>query len=175
MNSTTVPRSSQLPNPNNRLAYVVVHADEYAIRVSRLVEHPPDFQERLCHHLLWLVSQRAHVFLLNLNKNELHPPSFLQPLNGRVVVVPSLDQDQVNDQAQRLREQLVRYPKIQNVVFTGGWKNACLKHTLNQTIRPKGTERVRMVDDIDQPFPGVVEWEGQRLEVMVMMDHQFVF
>jgi hypothetical protein len=173
----TVPTSEPLEQiaENHRLAYVVVHADEYAIRVSSQVPEPLLFQAQLLDRLEGLLANNVNVFLLNLSKNEFHPPPFLRSLVEQVVVIPSLDVDGVNDQARRLRQQLVNYRKVRDVVFTGGWKNACLKHTLNQTIIPQGASRVRLVDEIHRPFEAIVQFEQRLLPVMVSIDHAFVF
>ena len=144
-------------------AYVVVHADEYAIQASRLVKNSQDFQKSLQRHLQKLLQEQVNVILLNLQKTEQQPPKFLRSLGSQVTVIPSLEQDSVNAQAERLREYLVRQ------------KNACLKHTLRRTVMTKDPFELGIMDEIHRPVSGVVEYSNQRLEVMVTVDHDFVF
>ena len=52
----------------SQIAYVVVHADEYAIQASRLVKNSQDFQKSLQQHLQKLLQEQVNVILLNLQK-----------------------------------------------------------------------------------------------------------
>lgn len=158
-----------------QIAYVVVHADEYAIQASRLVKNSQDFQKSLQQHLQKLLQEQVNVILLNLQKTEQQPPKFLRSLEDQVTVIPSLDQDSINAQSERLSEYLVRQRGLKQLVFTGGWKNACLKHTLRRTVMTKDPFELGIMDDIHHPVSGVVEYGKQRLEVMVTVDHDFVF
>ena len=158
-----------------QIAYVVVHADEYAIQASRLVKNSQDFQKSLQQHLQKLLQEQVNVILLNLQKTEQQPPKFLRSLEDQVTVIPSLDQDSINAQSERLSEYLVRQRGLKQLVFTGGWKNACLKHTLCRTVIIKDPFELGIMDDIHHPVSGVVEYGKQRLEVMVEVDHDFVF
>jgi hypothetical protein len=158
-----------------QIAYVVVHADEYAIQASRLVKNSQDFQISLRQHLQKLLQEQVNVILLNLQKTEQQPPKFLRSLGSQVTVIPSLEQDSINAQSERLSEYLVRQRGLKQLVFTGGWKNACLKHTLRRTVITKDPFELGIMDDIHHPVSGVVEYGKQRLEVMVTVDHDFVF
>ena len=158
-----------------QIAYVVVHADEYAIQASRLVKNSQDFQISLRQHLQKLLQEQVNVILLNLQKTEQQPPKFLRSLGDQVTVIPSLEQDSINAQSERLSEYLVRQRGLKQLVFTGGWKNACLKHTLRRTVMTKDPFELGIMDDIHHPVSGVVEYGKQRLEVMVTVDHNFVF
>ena len=158
-----------------QIAYVVVHADEYAIQASRLVKNSQDFQKSLQQHLQKLLQEQVNVILLNLQKTEQQPPKFLRSLGSQVTVIPSLEQDSINAQSERLSEYLVRQRGLKQLVFTGGWKNACLKHTLRRTVITKDPFELGIMDEIHHPVSGVVEYGKQRLEVMVTVDHNFVF
>ena len=158
-----------------QIAYVVVHADEYAIQASRLVKNSQDFQISLRQHLQKLLQEQVNVILLNLQKTEQQPPKFLRSLGSQVTVIPSLEQDSINAQSERLSEYLVRQRGLKQLVFTGGWKNACLKHTLRRTVMTKDPFELEIMDEIHHPVSGVVEYGKQRLEVMVTVDHDFVF
>ena len=158
-----------------QIAYVVVHADEYAIQASRLVKNSQDFQISLRQHLQKLLQEQVNVILLNLQKTEQQPPKFLRSLGDQVTVIPSLEQDSINAQSERLSEYLVRQRGLKQLVFTGGWKNACLKHTLRRTVMTKDPFELGIMDEIYHPVSGVVEYGKQRLEVMVTVDHNFVF
>jgi hypothetical protein len=158
-----------------QIAYVVVHADEYAIQASRLVKNSQDFQISLRQHLQKLLQEQVNVILLNLQKTEQQPPKFLRSLGDQVTVIPSLEQDSINAQSERLSEYLVRQRGLKQLVFTGGWKNACLKHTLRRTVITKDPFELGIMDEIYHPVSGVVESGKQRLEVMVTVDHDFVF
>ena len=158
-----------------QIAYVVVHADEYAIQASRLVKNSQDFQKSLQQHLQKLLQEQVNVILLNLQKTEQQPPKFLRSLEDQVTVIPSLDQDSINAQSERLSEYLMRQRGLKQLVFTGGWKNACLKHTLRRTVMTKDPFELGIMDEIYHPVSGVVEYGKQRLEVMVTVDHDFVF
>ena len=158
-----------------QIAYVVVHADEYAIQASRLVKNSQDFQISLRQHLQKLLQEQVNVILLNLQKTEQQPPKFLRSLGSQVTVIPSLEQDSINAQSERLSEYLVRQRGLKQLVFTGGWKNACLKHTLRRTVITKDPFELGIMDEIYHPVSGVVEYGKQRLEVMVTVDHDFVF
>jgi len=158
-----------------QIAYVVVHADEYAIQASRLVKNSQDFQISLRQHLQKLLQEQVNVILLNLQKTEQQPPKFLRSLGDQVTVIPSLEQDSINAQSERLSEYLVRQRGLKQLVFTGGWKNACLKHTLRRTVMTKDPFELGIMDEIYHPVSGVVEYGKQRLEVMVTVDHDFVF
>ena len=159
----------------SQIAYVVVHADEYAIQASRLVKNSQDFQISLRQHLQKLLQEQVNVILLNLQKTEQQPPEFLRSLGSQVTVIPSLEQDSINAQSERLSEYLVRQRGLKQLVFTGGWKNACLKHTLRRTVITKDPFELGIMDEIHHPVSGVVEYGKQRLEVMVTVDHDFVF
>ena len=158
-----------------QITYVVVHADEYAIQASRLVKNSQAFQESLQQHLQKLLQEQVNVILLNLQKTEQQPPKFLRSLADQVTVIPSLEQDSINAQSERLREYLVRQRGMKQLVFTGGWKNACLKHTLCQTVMTKDPFELGIMDEIHHPIKGVVEYGKQMLEVMVTVDHDFIF
>ena len=158
-----------------QIAYVVVHADEYAIQASRLVKNSQDFQISLRQHLQKLLQEQVNVILLNLQKTEQQPPKFLRSLGDQVTVIPSLEQDSINAQSERLSEYLVRQRGLKQLVFTGGWKNACLKHTLRRTVMTKDPFKLGIMDEIHHPVSCVVEYGKQRLEVMVTVDHDFVF
>jgi hypothetical protein len=158
-----------------QIAYVVVHADEYAIQASRLVKNSQDFQISLRQHLQKLLQEQVNVILLNLQKTEQQPPKFLRSLGDQVTVIPSLEQDSINAQSERLSEYLVQQRDLKQLVFTGGWKNACLKHTLRRTVITKDPFELGIMDEIHHPVSGVVEYGKQRLEVMVTVDHDFVF
>jgi hypothetical protein len=91
-----------------QIAYVVVHADEYAIQASRLVKNSQDFQKSLQQHLQKLLQEQVNVILLNLQKTEQQPPKFLRSLGDQVTVIPSLEQDSINAQSERLSKYLVQ-------------------------------------------------------------------
>jgi hypothetical protein len=96
------------------------------IQASRLVENSQIFQQSPQQNLQKLLKEQVNVILLNLQKTEQPLPRFLKSLEDQVTVIPSLEQDSINAQAERLREYLVRQRGLRQLIFTSAGKTLAL-------------------------------------------------
>jgi hypothetical protein len=161
---------------NPHTAYVIVHPDEYAIGVSPITGQNVDsYMIRLKGRIRILLKEHVTVYLLNLDVETIDPPSYLIEFrqHNNFHVIPVFKNDAIDAQAIRLRKALMAFTGLEQIVFTGGWQNACLKYTLNHTL--SGIPRIRFVDRIDCPLTAQVCFESKTVNVIVRMDHEFIF
>jgi len=157
-------------------AYVIVHPDEFAIGVSSITGQNVDsYMVRLKGRIRILLKEQVSVYLLNLDMGTLDPPAYLNKFRQykNFHVIPVFKGDPIDAQALRLRKALVAFTGLEQIVFTGGWQNACLKYTLNHTL--SGIHRVQFVDRIDCPLTAQVSFESKTVDVIVRVDHEFIF
>jgi len=161
---------------NHHTAYVIVHPDEFAIGLSPISgQKVNSFMLRLKGQIRRLLKKDVTVYLLNLAMETLDPPAYLnefQP-HKNFHVIPVLKDDAVDSQVIRLLMALMAFSGLEQIVFTGGWQNACLKYTINNTL--SGTPRIQFVDKIDGPLTAQVSFENKTVDVIVRVDHEFIF
>jgi hypothetical protein len=161
---------------NQHTAYVIVHPDEYAIGVSPITgQNANIFMVRLKCRIRILLKEHVIVYLLNLDQETLAPPAYLNEFQQQknFHVIPVFKDDSIDAQVLRLRMALTEFSGLKQIVFTGGWQNACLKYTLNNTL--SGIPRIRFVERVDRPLTAKVCFEGKTIDVIVRVDHEFVF
>jgi hypothetical protein len=161
---------------NRHTAYVIVHPDEYAIGVSPITgQNANSFMIRLKDRIRILLKKRVRVYQLNLALDTSDPPAYLNEFqqHDNFQVIPVLKNDTIDAQVLRLRMALIEFTGMKQIVFTGGWQNACLKYTLNHTLN--GISRIRFVDRVDVPLMAQVSFESKTVDVIVWVDHEFVF
>lgn len=154
-------------------AYIVVHPDEFALNLGHQVRSIKDYQNELAARIQKLINQKTTVIILNLTSGLNYFPEFLIGLEDQVVIIPSLDDDVTESQVDRLKDYLSGQQRISHLVFTGGWKNACLKHTINHTI--SDTDRVRFIDRTKTPFRAKLRHRRREHPILVEIDQAFVF
>jgi len=161
---------------NRHTAYVIVHPDEYAIGVSPISgQNANSFMIRLKGRIRLLLKKHVTVYLLNLALETLDPPAYLNNFqqHKNFHVIPVLKGDAMDAQVLRLRMALMEFTGLEQIVFTGGWQNACLKYTLNHTL--SGIPRIQFVDKVHRPLTAQVCFESKTVDVIVRLDHEFVF
>jgi len=151
----------------------MVHPDDFALNVSTHVERANDYKKNLAFKVKKMLSRRVKVILLNLVLGLNHFPEFLLEFKGQIIIIPALDSDETDAQVNRLKEYLAEHKKIRHLIFTGGWKNACLKHTINHTI--SDVERIRFVDKELEPFDAKLRYKDYIQSITVMIDQEFIF
>lgn len=154
-------------------AYVIVHPDEFALKNSRIIKNVELYKIKLKRQISAVLQRGGTVFILNLAQNNTLPPDFLQEFMLKVIIIPSLKRDSVNAQSTRLREQLIKRPWIKNIIMTGGWRDACFKHTLNNTFY--NMDRVRTVDSTVSPFSGTIVFGNKTRDVLIEIDYEYIF
>ncbi|ETR69058.1 MAG: hypothetical protein OMM_04185 [Candidatus Magnetoglobus multicellularis str. Araruama] len=122
-----------------------------------------------------LLKKHVRVYLLNLALETLDPPPYLNDFqkHNNFHVIPVFKDDAIDSQVRRLQMALMAFTRLEQIVFTGGWHNACLKYTLNNTL--SGIPRIQFVDRIDHPLAAQVCFESKTVHVIVRVDHEFVF
>lgn len=159
--------------PGRKTAYIIVHPDDFALNVSDKICDIESYKLRLVKKIKDLLKLRVNVVLLNLTAGVDYFPGFLLEVKGRIAVIPSLNNDKPNAQVVRLKRLINSIEKIDHLIFTGGWKNACLKHTINHTITE--TERIRFVDKVSTPIKATFKFQSICKKVVVEVDQDFVF
>ncbi len=154
-------------------AYVVVHPDEFALACSKVITDPKGYITLLKRKIKSQLFREMAVIILGLQQNDTELPDFLREFSDRVDFVPCFSGDNVNAQSERLRAILVKFRYLRQVIFTGGWKNACLKHTLNNTAVFDG--RIKSIDDFVEPMEGIITYGKRRRRVVVAIDHECLF
>ncbi len=161
---------------NRGTAYVIVHPDEYAIQVSMATKDAVEgYKNRLKQRIRLLLNDNVSIYLLNLAVGILTPPPYLDGFQRerRFYVIPAIKDDPMDAQSTRLRRALAEFEGLRRVVFTGGWRNACLKHTLNHTLA--GIPRIRFVEKVTAPLDAQVCFENRSFDITAEIDHAFVF
>jgi hypothetical protein len=161
---------------NRHTAYVIVHPDEYAIGVSPITGQKANlFMLRLKGRIRILLKEHVVVYLLNLAQETLAPPAYLNEFQQKknFHVIPVFKDDSIDAQVLRLRMALMKFTGLEQIIFTGGWQNACLKYTMNNTLR--GIPRIKFVERVDGPLAAQVCFESNTVDVIVRVDHEFVF
>ena len=163
-------------SPDNFTAYVIVHPDDFALSLKKTAKQDTTkYKFLLKQRVRKLLNSRVSVYLLNLDLDSLDPPAFLSEFQGekRFYIIPTLKKDSVDSQANRLKFELSKFIGLKKIIFTGGWRNACLKHTLNNTIT--GIQRISFIEKIDKPFKAQLHYKKSKMDVIVMCDHEFIF
>ncbi len=162
---------------NRGTAYVIVHPDEYAIQVSMETKQAVEgYKNRLKQRIRLLLNDNVSIYLLNLATDTLaQPPPYLDGFQRerRFYVIPAIKDDPVNAQSTRLLRALAEFEGLRRIVFTGGWRNACLKHTLNHTLA--GIPRIPLVERVTAPLDAQFVFEDRRFDIIAEIDHAFVF
>ena len=117
--------------------------------------------------------KKATVIILNLGEHKEKLPEFLKEFQNQVFIIPSSEKDPINAQAIRLKQLLNECHWVDHVIFTGGWKNACFKHTINKTL--SDIPRITCIDAIQKPFKATVRSVSKKKSVIVEIDHRFIF
>jgi len=157
-------------------AYVIVHPDEFAIGVSPITgQNPNSYMISLKDRIRTLLKKRIKIYQLNLALETLDPPDYLNEFQQHYNyhVIPVFKDDAIDSQVLRLRMALMAFTGLEQIVFTGGWQNACLKYTLNNTL--SGIPRIKFVDKVDGPLKAQITFERTTADVIVRVDHEFVF
>lgn len=112
---------------------VLVHPDPYALKRSSIIDDPTRFSALLAAEVSRLIRMKVQVMVLSFGKDD-DLPDFLEPFRASIIVIPNHQGDEEQAQAKRVHLALEKMRFIDKVFFSGGWKNACLKHTINHFL-----------------------------------------
>jgi len=160
-------------NFKQQTAYIIVHPDNYAINMSKIIKSADQYKINLIKKIQHLLNNNTLVIVLNLEKNCYNLPDFLKKYQEKVFLIPSLNGDTISTQSDKLKKFLYNIKSIKNIIFTGGWKNACLKHTISKTI--VWPSKIQTIDCIDQPIKVKINLESKNKYVLFKLDHEFIF
>jgi len=166
-------RKSFIKRSKEKSAYVIVHPDDFALTHGNSKISPIQYKQRLIYKINQLIYNNVSVIVLNLEQNTLHPPSFLSKFQGKIEIIPSFSNDNTESQVLRLKEKLIFIRGLKRVIFTGGWINACFKHTLSQTI--KTDQKIFPVENLTKTFQGSIVFKKYTKKVWVEVDHEYLF
>ncbi|MGK5093715.1 anti-sigma regulatory factor [Deltaproteobacteria bacterium TL4] len=167
-------RKSEIIAPSQTTAYIIVHPDDFALQVGNLLRLTPDqYKEQLKIKVRNLLDQKIFIVVMNLERDIVDPPNFLMEFKNRLFIIPTHKEDDPDSQANRLRQYLIELKGLHQVIFTGGWKHACLMHTVNHTIETKN--KIFFKEKIKSPFQGTIFAKHKSKEVWGSIDLDFVF
>lgn len=125
----------QFKNLSPTSVVIVIHPDEMAIRESIIISDHSAYKDRLRTCLMAAARQQAAVLIVALEKDSQTFPDFLNDISQNFSFVDNKSSDTTGDQALRIADWLARRDHIDHVVFTGGWKDACLIHAMNRVLK----------------------------------------
>lgn len=154
-------------------AYIIVHPDDYAFENSSIIENVKEFKIKLSYKIKLLLLKNTFIFVMSLSQDEKFLPEFLTESKDKIIIVPLQKKRNVAIQVYKLKQKLFEYKNIKNVIFTGGWKDACFKFTLNQIAKP--SFQVLDVDEINSPLDVIITFQEEKRHYSLEVDHEFVF
>ena len=159
--------------PLKRTAYVIVHPDDFAFSVSKKIKNTDNFKTKLSNKIISLLEWNAKIIILNLNFGyEL--PEFLQKFKNSVKLIPNIESESSMEQVWALQKILLLELKtVKKVIMTGGWENACFKHTLNNLLY--NFDRIRKIDSITEPFECEIKYHKVKKKYWIEIDQDFIF
>ncbi|MCB1193050.1 MAG: hypothetical protein H7A23_12990 [Leptospiraceae bacterium] len=154
-------------------SYIIVHPDDYAIGNSGIIENPSVFKEKLQKKVKSLISKNVNIYVMNLVENKLDPPEFLMNFKNQIQIIPLLSKDSVSSQVFRLKKKLFIQKYIKKIIITGGWKDACLKFTINHLIKP--SVKISDIAQATSPIEVFITFEKEKKNCILEIDHEFIF
>ena len=133
----------QLNNLGPTSVVIVIHPDEMAIRESLIITDHTEYIRQLRACLLAADRKQAAILVAALGKNCRTFPPFIADISQGYYFIDNRNSGTTEDQAHRIIDWLVEHNNIDHVVFTGGWKGACLNHAMNTIL--KGDKRIKDV------------------------------
>jgi len=156
-----------------KTAYIIVHAEDYALENSSLISDPRSYKWKLRSKLEELIKQGSVVIFLKLEDNGSKLPDYIKHLDEGITVIPSKKKDLVNAQSEELKIELLGNRRIKRVILTGGWKYACLKHTLKNTFI--FSKEIKRIDWISSFIDAEIIFKDKKKKVLLTIDKKFVF
>ena len=122
--------------------YVLVHADDFALSHSSIIESVASFEKNLRTRLLQLIRCKVPIVFLDLDFGSPELPAYLQEFAGDLDRIPNFQTGNLAEQHAALSRWLLRHPERSHYVFAGGWRDACLRATVNHVAHKKPRFRV---------------------------------
>ncbi len=160
-------------NSSYEISYIIVHPDEYALQNSSIINEPSGFKKKLQNKIKKLIDNHVIVYITSLSENQLEIPEFLIDFYNQINIIPLQSKDKVANQVYKLKRQLITHENLKKIIITGGWKNACLKFSINQLIKP--SRKISDIDEIKSPIEIFITYQEQKKRYILEIDHEFVF
>ncbi len=112
--------------------YILVHADDFAIGKSIIHTDHDRLKQTIRARCRLHVRRGDPVVFTDLDSDDPPLPEYLKELEDVIVRIPNQHTGNLRGQINDLKSYLVKQRNISHYTFAGGWRDACLRYTVNQ-------------------------------------------
>lgn len=155
--------------------YILVHADDFAISKSIIHTDHDKLKQTIRARCRVHVRRGDQVVFTDLDADNPPLPEYLTELEDAIVRIPNHHTGNLRGQIADLKSYLVKQRNVSHYTFAGGWRDACLRHTVNQVAHRKPRLKVS-----ETGLPGIEAAELQHpgyrsRKITIDVDWQNVF
>jgi hypothetical protein len=134
--------------------YILVHADDFAIGHSMFKKDPDAVKASIRQRCRAFHNLRVPIIFTNLAMDDPPLPEYLRSLDIPMTQIPNANSPNLEEQLEFLKRHLSRFPRRHRYIFAGGWRDACLRRTINQVAYRK-----RRLSVTEAGLPGFADAE----------------
>lgn len=174
VNESSANQESQESQESQRV-YILVHADNFAISKSRIRSDHNRLKQTIRAQLRRNIMEQVPILYTELDCGEPPLPDYLADFDEHIKRIPNEHAGNLEAQLQALKRALLKQVNRRHYVFAGGWRDACLRYTVNQV----GSRRPRLVvteQELGTPQTAHLKVPGYRERpITVAVDWRNVF
>lgn len=155
--------------------YILVHADDFAIAKSFIRRDGERLKQTFRARCRLNVKKGIRILFTELDSESPPLPDYLAEFDDQIVRIPSGNDNGLEQQIKSLRKALLKQAHRTHYIFAGGWRDACLRYTVNQIAfrRPRFIVTEERLND---PEPALLKVPGYReRKITAQVDWQNVF
>lgn len=112
--------------------YILIHADDFAISESMFRKDHDKVRSNIRVRCMENSRLKIPMVFTDLAFNQPPFPDYLLDFESAFVRIPNDQTGNLQGQTTELRRFLMKQPSRDRYIFAGGWRDACLRYTVNQ-------------------------------------------
>jgi nicotinamidase-related amidase len=112
--------------------YILIHADDFAIGNSMIRKDHAALRASIRRRCVALVQNKVPIVFTDLGAGAPPLPEYIAALDIPVKQIPNAMTGNLDQQILDLKQHLHKLSRRNRLIFAGGWRDACLRRTVNQ-------------------------------------------
>ena len=112
--------------------YILVHADDFAISNSMIRKDHAALRTSIRRRCITLARNKVPIIFTDLAGDNPPLPGYLAELELPIKQIPNAMTGNLDQQILELKQHLHKLSRRNRLIFAGGWRDACLRRTVNQ-------------------------------------------
>ena len=139
--------------------YILVHGDDFAISKSMIRKDGERLKQTIRTRCRLNVKKSIPIIYTELDCDDPPLPAYLEEFDSHIIRVANQHTGNLHGQIETLKQVLLRFRTRSHYTFSGGWRDACLRFTVNNVAfrRPRlivNEERMQGVEAAVLQYPG---------------------